>query len=148
MNSNNLPTTFLLLFVLLLVSCRVEPVPINYGQDQCNFCKMNIVDMAHSAQNVTKKGKQFKYDAIECLIRDLSTKDPESIAMNLVANYGDPGHMIDAVEAHYIISPNIKSPMGANLSALSDLEKTKQLLEEQGGEIFDWESIQEKITKK
>ncbi len=47
---------------LLSTSCRIEADPISYGHDQCNFCKMNIVDKAHSAQYVSDKGKQFKYE--------------------------------------------------------------------------------------
>ncbi len=55
----------------LLVSCKVEESPINYGKDACKYCKMKIVDQQHAAEIVTKKGKPFKYDAIECMVRDI-----------------------------------------------------------------------------
>ena len=71
-----------------LVSCTVEPEPINYGGDQCEFCKMNVVDKAHAAQYVTSKGKQFKFDAIECLVREISTPEikESDLAFILVAD--------------------------------------------------------------
>ncbi len=46
----------LLIVPLFFYSCSVEPSPINYGKEACNFCKMNIVDQQHGAEIVTKKG--------------------------------------------------------------------------------------------
>ena len=132
---------------IVLSSCRIEAEEIQYGHDQCSFCKMNIVDKAHSAQYVTNKGKQHKFDAIECMIRDLDKVENEP-AISLVADYGKPGTMIAAAEASYIISPNIKSPMGANLSAVSSIEKGEALVEEYTGELFDWNRVRSKILKK
>ena len=148
MKNNSTILFICILSVWLFPSCKVEPEAIHYGQDQCNFCKMNIVDKAHAAQNVSVKGKQFKYDAIECLIRDLNKKEASQIAINRVADYGNPGEMIDAVNAHFIISPGIKSPMGANLSALSNKDKAKDLIAEHGGDLFDWTGVQNRILAK
>ena len=66
--------------LLLTISCKVEPEAIEYGKDQCSFCEMNIVDKTHAAQYVTKKGKQFKFDAIECMVNDLNEKNEEDIS--------------------------------------------------------------------
>ena len=63
-----------ILLSFFMVSCKIEPQPIEYGKDQCNFCVMNIVDQNHSAQYVTKKGKQFKFDAIECMVNEVNEK--------------------------------------------------------------------------
>lgn len=103
---------------------------------------MTIVDKAHSAQLVTKKGKQYKYDAIECMARNVyeQTKLSEE-GILLVADYGNPGEMLQAETASYIISPKIKSPMGANLSAVADIEKAKSLIEIHGGEIYEWQPL-------
>lgn len=135
------------LFVLL-ISCKVEPQAIEYGKDQCNFCKMNVVDKTHAAQYVTKKGKQFKFDAIECMVNDLSEKNEQSIAILLVADYGNPGEMIDAKIATYLISKEIKSPMGANLSAFSSKNKAEELLQKYGGKNYTWETLKQKLSDK
>lgn len=67
---------FSILFILI-TSCSIEPAKIQYGKDACHYCKMNIVDKMHAAQYVTKKGKAFKYDAVECMLNDLKDKDQQ-----------------------------------------------------------------------
>lgn len=134
--------------VLLTISCKVAPQKIEYGKDQCNFCKMNVVDKTHSAQYVTKKGKQFKFDAIECMVNDLSGKNEEDIALFLVADYGNPGEMIDANTATYLISKEIKSPMGANLSAFSLKSKAEELQKKHGGVNYTWGTLKLKLSDK
>lgn len=137
-----------LAIILLTVSCKVEPQKIEFGKDQCSFCVMNIVDKTHAAQYVTKKGKQFKFDAIECMMNDLSDKNEDDLAFVLVSNYANPGEMIPAQTASYIITPAIKSPMGANLSALSTLEKAEELQQKHGGDLFTWESLKQRLSDK
>ena len=134
--------------LLLTISCKVEPQAIDYGKDQCSFCVMNIVDKTHAAQYVTKKGKQFKFDAIECMVNDVSEKNEEELAILLVANYGNPGEMIPAKTATYLVSKEIKSPMGAYLSAFSILEKAQELQQKHSGEIYTWETLKQKLADK
>jgi len=134
--------------LFLLTGCKVEPEPINYGKDQCHYCKMNIVDKQHASQMVTKKGKQYKYDAIECMINELNKNgNYDDIAVFLVSDYG-LGEMTDAKTATYLISEQIKSPMGANLSAFKSRERAEKFQKENGGELFDWEQIREVIPAK
>ena len=130
------------------VSCKVAPEQINYGSDACHFCKMTIVDQQHSAQYVTKKGKQFKFDAIECLVNELAEKDADKIGILLVADYLEPGQMTSATTATYLISKEIKSPMGAYLSALSSSEKAKELQQKYSGETYSWESLKQQLSDK
>ena len=141
---------FLLGLIVLfeLISCNVEPKPIEYGKDQCNYCDMNIVDKTHASQYVTKKGKQYRFDAIECMINDLKEKDEGKLAFILVADYGNPGEMIAAKSAVYLISDAIKSPMGANLSGLSSKERAKELQQNHSGEIYTWENLKHKLSDK
>ena len=134
--------------ILLATSCKVEPEIINYGSDACNFCKMTIVDQQHAAQYVTNKGKQFKFDAIECMLNDLAEKSTNEIHTFLVSDYGRPGSMADAQTATYLISQEIKSPMGAFLSAFSSEESAKKTKQESGGKLYNWSSIKEKYDVK
>ena len=137
-----------ILFALLLctfVSCSVAPQKIDYGKDACHSCKMAIVDKTHASEIVTKKGKAFKYDAIECMVRNLSAFEEQSVALHLVANYLEAGVLLDATQATYIISDNIRSPMGANLSALETRSAAEQLQKEQGGDLFSWDELRLKF---
>ncbi|MDH3321968.1 MAG: nitrous oxide reductase accessory protein NosL [Flavobacteriaceae bacterium] len=129
---------------LLFTSCKVEPEKILYGSDACHFCKMTIVDQQHAAQYVTTKGKQFKFDAIECMLNDMSEKNTNNISVYLVSDYGNPGSMTDAQTATYLISQKIKSPMGAFLSAFSVEALAKKTQEENEGELYTWTTIKEK----
>jgi copper chaperone NosL len=132
--------------LLIFFSCSVAPQPIEYGKDQCSFCKMNIVDKTHAAQFVTKKGKQYKFDAIECMVNSVIEINNTQIEILLVANYGKPGEMINAKTASYLISPEIKSPMGANLSAVSTLDEANKLKESYTGNIYTWETLLQKFS--
>lgn len=138
---------FILLIPILFISCNAQPDPIDYGHDDCSYCKMTIVDKAHSAQLVTKKGKQYKYDAIECMVRNVLAVPELSVKSKMyVANYKSPGSIIDAKKASYIISPKIKSPMGANLSAVSDVKVANNLVKINGGAIYTWTTLLEYLN--
>ena len=129
-------------------SCSIAPESINYGHDACHFCKMTIVDQQHSAQYVTSKGKQFKFDAIECMANELSEKDMDNIAIFLVADYDKPGQMTPAFEATYLISEEIKSPMGANLSGFSSKENALNMKSSKEGDVYNWNELLIKFDAK
>ena len=137
-----------LVTLLLMVSCEIKPEAIEYGNDQCSYCVMNIVDKTHAAQYVTSKGKQFKFDAIECMVNDLKDKNESDLAFKLVSNYQNPGSMLNADDASYIISEEIKSPMGANLSAVSSIEIARELQQKHTGETYSWVSLKQQLSDK
>lgn len=122
---------------LLIVSCSTSPEPIRYGEDSCHYCEMTIVSQAHSAQAVSTKGKQFKYDAIECMVNDLNSKETE-MSIKQVADFRQPGNMIQVENAGFIINDSINSPMGANLAAI----KTRQ---DGGGDLYTWSDLKAKF---
>lgn len=134
-----------LVIVLLLISCKIEPQAIEFGKDQCNFCDMNIVDKVHAAQYVTDKGKQFKFDAIECMIHEINDIGEEHIAIILVSDFGKPGTMTDAKGGYFLVSEGIKSPMGANLTGFAQENQAKEQLNNHGGALYSWESIKKKL---
>ncbi len=139
-------TSVIILFFITIFSCSVESEKINYGSDSCHFCQMTIVDQQHASEIVTNKGKVFKYDAIECMINDLKKKEGKDIALFFVNDYTSPGALIDAKAATYLISPQIKSPMGAFLSGFSSKEDAQETQKESGGELYNWNEVQSKIN--
>lgn len=143
------PIFLLSVLSLLLVSCEISPQKIEYGTDACHYCDMTIVDQQHASQLVSTKGKAFKYDAIECMVHSYQEdmKDTE-IAMFLVADFKSPGELIDAQMASYLVSDQIQSPMGANLSAFSNLKDATKTQEEFSGKIYNWDEIQNHLKKK
>jgi len=145
---NTINNTLILLgLTMIFSSCNVEPKEIQYGNDHCYHCDMTVVDKAHSAEYVTKKGKAYMFDAVECLVMKINQdKNEENMAFVLVADFANPGTLVDAKKATYLVSEQIKSPMGANLSAFSSKEKAEVVLSESGGELFTWEEIKQKLA--
>ena len=131
----------LTLISLLLASCTVEESPIVFGKDACHYCMMNIVDKQHAAEIVTQKGKPFKYDAIECMMRDILERDESSIALFLMTDYFAPGKLVDATEATYLISENLPSPMGANLTGFQSKSKAEEVHKAKGGILYSWNEL-------
>ena len=129
------------LALALLSSCEIKPQEIAYGQDACEFCRMTIVDRQHSAELVTVKGKAFKYDAIECMMNHLDEWDHPEVKYHLVADYSNPGVLIDAKNAHYVITEAIPSPMGRFLSAFESESARDEVVSQHGGQSYDWESL-------
>ncbi len=138
----------ILLSILLISACSAGPQPIQYGEEACNYCKMTIVDQQHSAEAVTRKGKVYKFDAIECLVHYVAPLDESSFSHLLVANYDKPGTLIDAHSSSYLISPNLPSPMGAFLNAFDDANRSAAVQRQMSGELHTWQSLKSVISAK
>lgn len=138
------------LTMVLVWSCSIEPQPINYGSDACEFCKMTIVENRWAAEIVTDKGKVYKYDAIECMMNYMNRNDINSsgLALLLVDDYTQPGVLIDATKATYIKSEAIPSPMGAFLSAFSNAGDAKATVDEKGGDVFGFDELKSRYEVK
>lgn len=137
----------LLVSFLLFASCEIHPKPIQYGMDACSFCQMTIVDRQHAAQIVTIKGKSYKYDAIECMLRDYKTWDRPEAAHFLVSDYAKPGVLTDASKASFLVSERIPSPMGAYLTAFSS-EGSRASHIHDDAELLDWQNLRNKFQIK
>ena len=133
---------YVILFMgLLVMGCSIRPEPITYGSDGCNFCSMTIVDRQHAAQIVTKKGKAFKFDAVECMVNHLKDIDVASIELFFVNDYQAPGELIDAKKATFLISKDIPSPMGEYLSAFQSRVEAENIETENNGKLYSWEEL-------
>ena len=134
-------SSLLVIFALGLNSCGIEPQPIGYGSDICHFCSMTIVDKQHGSEWVTNKGKVYKFDSVECLINNYSQIDEASIALYMCNHYSDPGALINAEKAIFLISEGIPSPMGAYLTAFDSKTSAEKAQAEHGGKIYSWTEL-------
>ena len=75
------------------------------------------------------------------MVNDLSDKQDLELSFLLIANFEEPGVMIDAASATYLISESIKSPMGANLSGFASKERAYKVQDEYGGSVYSWEKL-------
>lgn len=144
-----LPKTVIVLGLLLslLAGCQVKPEPIAYGSDACHFCRMTIVDRQHGAEMVTRKGKVFKFDAVECLLNHLNDVDDQSVLLYLVNTYAQPGKLKDATGVTYLVSEGIPSPMGEFLTAFENETDAMDVVEKNGGALYSWKEIRKRFKK-
>lgn len=101
------------------------------------------------AEILTSKGKALKFDAAECMLNYIieNSTDENSANMFYVTDYNKPAKFINVLNAAFVVSPKIKSPMGENLSAFSGEKEAQTFLKESGGEMFTWKSLADKFRK-
>ncbi len=111
------------LLALVLLGCSGKPEEIAYGRDICTFCKMAITDPRFAAEIITKKGKVYKFDSIECMIAATldGTVDPAEVRHYWVKDF-ETREWVDAEQARFLQSPRMRSPMGVNLVAFATRE--------------------------
>ncbi|MBX0332296.1 nitrous oxide reductase accessory protein NosL [Pontibacter sp. HSC-14F20] len=130
-----------LLFVLLLAGCQVEPQPIAYGEVNCAHCQMTVSDNRYGAEMINDKGKPFYFDSAECLALylDQNPDQAEKAAYVLVTDFTKPGELMDARSASFIQSKELPSPMGMYLTAVADEATATRMQQEVGGRLLNWE---------
>lgn len=126
---------------LLFIGCSSGPQPINYGHDSCRFCKMTIVDARFGAEGITDKGKQFKFDAVECMLNHLRNDNGRTTYTTYVTPYDTPNVLVTAEELTYLIDSEIPSPMGMYLTAYSSSQSALDYQKKHGGEVLTWEGL-------
>ncbi len=137
----------LILFIapfLFCTACKHEMRPIEYGKDNCEQCRMTVMNPQFAAAMLTSKGKTYAFDAEECLVRYLKAKEIHENDQYFVSDYNKPGSLINAVTAIYLHSDNIQSPMGGNLAAFSDEASAENVQKELGGEVLNWQQLTSK----
>ena len=109
--------------MLCLTACspRQGADPIAFGKDQCAYCKMTISNPKFGAELLTDKGRILKYDATECLVNHLKDNAPPHQKLYAVP-YDQPKELQPVAKLYFLISPDFRSPMGANLAAFAEKE--------------------------
>ena len=130
----------LVLILLFITSCGGHPDPIDYGKDECEFCRMQITDNKYGAEIVTGKGKTYKFDSIECMLGFALLKNLVGDRDNrlLISNFNNPGELLDARHSFYIKNDNFRSPMGLNVTAFGSKDAMNKFLSKNDGESLTW----------
>ena len=139
-----------LIFLLLILSgCKAGPEPINYGHDECEFCRMQISDNRYGSEIVTDKGKVFKFDEVGCMIEYAMVKNfiGDANQKFLVTDFATPETFIDATDAFFVQNDNFRSPMGSNVMAFDSEISRQKFAAESGGNLLNWVDVIELIKQ-
>lgn len=140
--------TMLIVSLAIVSACEPEPQPIQYGGDQCEYCRMMITEPEFGSQVLNKQGRSFKFDSVECMAAfDLTFDDPENIHSRWVPDFLDREAWLNAESAIYLHSETLRSPMGLYLSAYADRASAEDMRDEYGGEIIDYEQVKSIVNR-
>jgi len=150
MFKNKFSLIALLNLLFLLTSCGNKPEPINYGQDECEFCKMQISDTRYGTELVTDKGKVYKFDSIECLIEFALVKNfiGDSNQKFLVTIFSMPDTFTDATVAHFVKDDDYRSPMGLNVMAFDRQSEAEDFTVKNEGRLLNWIEVIELVQQR
>lgn len=141
-------STLLYTLFILIISCGCgrSQVNIEYGKDNCHYCQMRIMDPKFGTEAITDKGRCYKFDSSECLLRYL--KDTKKSHSHIyVTSFDNPESLINAQDAYFLVTSKMPSPMGGNLNAFASKAKAEEYQEKNGGDIYDWNGINEEYQK-
>lgn len=127
------------------VSCSTnKPEPIRLNADNCDFCKMTIVDGRFGAELITNKGRSYKFDDLSCMKGYVKENGMTEAAKYFIHNYMEDNELIDATTATFLQSDSFHSPMGGNAAAFKDKTDAEKLAQTLGANTLDWEKVKPK----
>jgi copper chaperone NosL len=127
----------------LTAACGAHgPASIAYGDDACDYCRMQIVDRRFGAELVTVKGRTLKFDSIECLVAYYKqAAAAHDVASVWVTDIRHPGTLIDATRARFVDLGAGRAPMGRAWAALVDARDAAPIGVSDPGAIKRWEDL-------
>jgi copper chaperone NosL len=103
---------------------------------------MGLADDRHGAEAVTRTGKVYTFDSIECLARFLDSEGADQPVHSVwVTDFADFPNLIPAESAHYLVSETLPSPMGMGLTAFGRMADRDGAVNSFGGDALDWEQV-------
>jgi copper chaperone NosL len=131
------------MLIILLSSCNAQPSAFNIGKDNCDDCKMTIMDAKFGGEIITKKGRVYKFDDAHCLANFIKSNNvkKEEIAGIAFMNYENPNTFLKAESAFFVVSPQLKSPMNSNAAAFSNEQAAQKTAKEANGVVENWNKL-------
>ncbi len=134
-----------ILLLALTAACggeaSADPTPpaIHYGEDICEFCGMIVSEERYAAGYITSNGEERIFDDIGDMVQ-AHLQDQAAAATLFVHDYN--GHTwIRAETAHYLLSPDLSTPMLSGLAAFPTAAEAKSLASELGGQVLTFDEL-------
>lgn len=131
-----------LLAIFTMASCkRAEPQAIKINKDKCDFCEMTISNGKFAAEILTQKGRVYKFDDLQCMLRYKTENNNITIQTMYVNDYTANNKLIEASTAYYLKHESFKSPMRGNYAAFASETICKQKATELMVDLHTWEQL-------
>jgi copper chaperone NosL len=139
--------------VMLFAGCQqgsATPAPpeIRYGQDVCADCNMIISDPRFAsgyAYEIDKgRFKSLAFDDMGDLVSNLKSNPDRKVAGYWAHDF-ESEEWIDATTAWYVVSSQIKSPMGHGVAAYATREAAQVKANALGAEVLDWNRMRAEV---
>jgi copper chaperone NosL len=129
--------------IVILAGCTAKPEKIAYGKDNCDECRMTIMDPKFGGEIVTKKGRVYKFDDARCLAKYLHDREVSlnDIHATLFTNYNGNEDFLNTKTAVFVVGSEIKSPMGSNAAAFASKTDAEKKSAEVNGKLTDWATL-------
>lgn len=127
--------------IFMMSACNkgdTNPVPINFGIDECNHCKMTISDKKYGAEILTAKGKAYIFDDLGCLAdfeKEFVKTHANEKLQRFVINFYSPASFINLDNAHLLKGSSLRTPMASGWVAFGTADEAQKAQKEYGGEI-------------
>jgi copper chaperone NosL len=133
----------LILFYFTITSCSKKAEEINYSNDECDYCRMQISDNRYAAKIVVKNDKLYKFDSIECLIGFTLVKNiVENDTMTYyVCDFSNPGNFQEVKKSFFVHNDKFMSPMALNVQSFSSQSDREKFVKENGGTEINWDDV-------
>ena len=133
----------------MAAGCSKGQPEIKYGADECAHCRMNVVDAKFGAAVQTVKGRNYIFDAPECMVPFVGNKGhllEAEVAHWYVTDFAHPGSLMDATKALYLHAPGLKSPMRGNVAAFATDADRQAAKAHFPGQDMDWPAVKKLFT--
>jgi copper chaperone NosL len=101
---------------------------------------MTIVDPRFGAEAITGKGKQFKFDAVECMLNFIRSNQAPDYATYVTA-YNNPNVLVESANCTFLVDSEIPSPMGLYLTAYGSENVARDHQQRHRGTLMKWDQL-------
>jgi len=141
--SNFYKASVALALFFFVSSCTNGPEAILTGKDNCQFCKMTVSDSRFGAEVITKKGKVYKFDDAHCILSWLkeNNADASQVRTCFFTDFSNHHSLIKAGQVMFLKSDALKSPMGGNIAAFSNINDLNAVMKQYNGTVLHWNEL-------
>jgi copper chaperone NosL len=135
-----------LVVLLLATGCDRGPQEIaaptlHFGQDVCAECSMIVTDERFAGAIGLRRDGEVVHLPFDDIGEMLEYDPPPAEAIRWFATDARTREWLDAEQAHFLRSDDLRTPMGTGVGAYGTREAAEEAQAEYGGEILDFTAL-------